>query len=327
MSDEDSSKEGPSEENPVIISDDEDSDSDTIHTMTPHFSGALDQGLLQNVPQNFRLDGTAPISTSAGSSKRQCLESGQPFRKNRARAHSKDHIFDMQLQLFSHEYFSLLSPLCQKQYFNEISEALHLWQNLGYSCPRIDKFILSRYDNDNRLTATEQWAAALMQESIERKWALFDVSLEDSSSACATRRPSESARWFDDDLRWNAVTSKFDLVPPQVSRSCYQYGPDRPIGQHGFFYHISSPQLLYRINLLIGDLKDSTTDRYKCSWEIRIRHRESNSTLRLWDSKGIARAEFFGSKESEQDALEVINHLTGYKFPHTYDGVLAGTMA
>ncbi|CAI7625869.1 unnamed protein product [Penicillium pancosmium] len=172
MSDENSRKEGSSEENPVIISDDEDSDSDTTHTMTPHFSGALDQGFLQNVPQNFRLDGTAPISTSAGSSKRQCLESAQPFRENRARAHSKCRLFkNMHLQLISHEYFSLLGPLEQQQYFNKISAVLHHWQDFGNSCPRIDKFILSHYDKFNRLTATEQETAALLKESIERKWA------------------------------------------------------------------------------------------------------------------------------------------------------------
>ncbi|CAI7605585.1 unnamed protein product [Penicillium manginii] len=227
MSDEDSSKEGSSEENPVIISDDEDSDSDTIHTMTPHFSGALDQGFLQNVPQNFRLDGTAPISTSAGSCKRQCLDSAQPFRENRARAHSKRRIFEnMHLQLVSHEHFSLLGPLKQQQYFNKISAVLHHWQDFGNSCPRIDKFILSHYDKFNRLTATEKETAALLKESIERKWAPKAVSSTDSAPACEARGTNESARWLDDNLRWNAASSHFimNMKADSVGVASFEYG-------------------------------------------------------------------------------------------------------
>ena len=68
----------------------------------------------------------------------------------------------MHFQLISHENFSLLSLLDQQQYFNEISGALHHWQDFGNFCPRIDKFILSHYDKDNRLTATKQETAALL---------------------------------------------------------------------------------------------------------------------------------------------------------------------
>ena len=43
--------------------------------------------------------------------------------------------------------------------------------------------------------------------------------------------------------------------------------------------------------------------------------------------KGGARAVFDGLKKSQADALEFVNVLTGFKFPHTYDRVMAGTVA
>jgi len=202
-----------------------------------------------------------------------------------------------QLQLLSHEDFRLLSPFNQQEYFNKISEALHHWQNFGDSCPRIDKFILSHYDKDNRLTTIEQETAARIQENFEQKWALDGVPLTDSALACEARSASESVSWLDDDLRWNAVSSQFELESTRNSRLCYHYDIDSYMRQHGLAYHISSPLLLYRINLLTGNLKGITTDRYKCSWDITFRHLETRSTLRFWDSKGGVRASFSGAKK------------------------------
>ena len=36
---------------------------------------------------------------------------------------------------------------------------------------------------------------------------------------------------------------------------------------------------------------------------------------------------FSGLKEAEGDALELINFVTYFKFPHTYDRVISGTVA
>ena len=49
------------------------------------------------------------------------------------------------------------------------------------------------------------------------------------------------------------------------------------------------------------------------------------STLRLCDSIGGARAAF--GRTSQDDALEFVNYLTRFKFPHTYDQMKAGTVA
>lgn len=267
-----------SSENPIIISDNQDSDSDTTYISTPQFLRALGQDSFQNVPNNFRLDETAPIITSDCSTECQCLGSTQPL-ENRAQVHSEGHLFDnRQSQLLSHEDFSCLSLFKQQQYFNEISEALHHWQIFGNSCPRIDNFILSRYDNDNRLTATEQETAALLQENSERKWAFTYVPSTHSAPVREVLRTRESVRWLDDSLLWSAVYSYFELNSAQVSSPCNNYDIDGLMRQHGLFYHISSPLFLYRTSLLIEDLKDITTDRYKCCWDTTIRHLELNST-------------------------------------------------
>lgn len=102
---------------------------------------------------------------------------------------------------------------------------------------------------------------------------------------------------------------------------------ERSIRQRGFYNHISSPLLLYRLNILAGELKEVTSDHYKNSWDMTFHHLDGASTLRLWDSKGRARAVFSGLKEAQGDALEFINFLTRFKFPHTYYGVISGTVA
>jgi hypothetical protein len=84
---------------------------------------------------------------------------------------------------------------------------------------------------------------------------------------------------------------------------------------------------LYRLNILAGGLKEVETDLYKSSWDMTFHHLDGVSILRMWDSKGRAKAKFSGLKEAEGDALEFINFVTRFKFPHTYDGVISGTAA
>jgi hypothetical protein len=84
---------------------------------------------------------------------------------------------------------------------------------------------------------------------------------------------------------------------------------------------------LYRLNILAGEFKEVESDCYKASWDMTFRYRDGVSILRMWDSKGRAKAEFSGLKEVEGDALEFINFVTRFKFLYTYDGVISGTVA
>lgn len=102
---------------------------------------------------------------------------------------------------------------------------------------------------------------------------------------------------------------------------------ENSLREYSFLNHISSSLLLYRLTLLIGGSKSISTDGYKSCWEVRFYHIDGFTFLRLWDSKGGPRASFYGSEQSQNDALEFVNLLTTYKFPHTYDGTIARALA
>ncbi len=78
---------------------------------------------------------------------------------------------------------------------------------------------------------------------------------------------SEQTRWYDDDLRWNSVNLQFELEHTQRTQSSHQSLDDlaRSIRQRGFYNHVSSPLLLYRLNILVGELKEVTSDHYNNS--------------------------------------------------------------
>jgi hypothetical protein len=88
---------------------------------------------------------------------------------------------------------------------------------------------------------------------------------------------------------------------------------------------ITSQLLYYRISILFGMPPAKETDGYKCCWEVRLRHRDGESELRLYDSKGAAAVSFEGY--ASDDGLELVTFLTSVDFAHTYDGIRAGTMA
>lgn len=233
-------------------------------------------------------------------------------------------------QVISYEVFKCLGYSAQKQYFDEMCEALRDLKSFTKSCPRIDKKVPRYYDKDNRLSSVEQEAADILQEDLKKKWSLSKRPSVDPVSGHARPNMSEQTRWYDDKLQWNPANSKFEFELAQDRQRRHRCIPDdidKLLRQYGFFYHISSSLLWYRLTIFTGELKSVATDYYKSSWDMTFYHIDGISTLRLWDSKGGARAVFDGLKRSQDDALEFVNFLTRFKFPHTYDGVIAGTVA
>jgi hypothetical protein len=235
----------------------------------------------------------------------------------------------MEYPLFSYEQFKRLGGSDQEEYFNSMAGASCTWKAFENSCPRIDKMVFQHYEANNHLTLAEQEAAYSLQEHLKRRWRLTRTPLPEPEARHAPRNMSEETRWYDDDLRWNSVTLQFELEHTQGPQSSYLSLGDleRTIRERGFCKHISSPLLLYRLGILAGELKEVESDHYKSYWDITFRHLDSAGTLRLWDSKGRARAVFSGLKEAEGDALELINFVTRFKFPHTNDGAISGTVA
>jgi hypothetical protein len=222
-------------------------------------------------------------------------------------------------QLLSYESFKCLEEPAQKKYFDDIFEVLSDWETFKKSCPRIDMMVHEHYASENRLSSDEQDATDAVQKGLNLKWGFAKKPARRKISP----RMNERTRWVDDELRWNLDKSKFEIE----QRGRFRSMPDTELRQYGFYNHISSSLLWYRLTIFIGEPQIVDTDGYKSSWDIKFHHTDSTSTLRLWDSKGSARAVFEGLKDSQDDALEFVNFLTTFKFPHTYDNVIAGTVA
>lgn len=235
----------------------------------------------------------------------------------------------MDIPPLSYKEFKCLGGVDQQQYYNSTAKASSAWKTFVTSCPRIDRMVFQHYETNNRLTIAEREAAYSVQEHIERTWRLSKPPLPEFRTRHTPRNMSEQTCWYDDDLRWNSFSSKFEFGHSQLSQSSHQSLDDfeRLTCQRGFYKHISSPLLFYRLNSLAGEL-EVESDHYKSSWDITFHHSNSaGTTLRLWDSKGRARAVFSGLREAEGDALELINFVACFKSPHTYDGVISGTVA
>ena len=129
-------------------------------------------------------------------------------------------------------------------------------------------------------------------------------------------------------LYWNLPAGELRLNGRQFEHEeapGYVYGEDK-----GFTERISSQLLLYRIVVMFGMIppqQEGYEGRYKSCWECMLRHKDGTSRFTAFDYKGGATLKFKGSAEGSADAMELLNFLCGDAIPHSYDGILAGTMA
>jgi hypothetical protein len=95
--------------------------------------------------------------------------------------------------------------------------------------------------------------------------------------------------------------------------------------EHRYLSHRISTQLLYyRVATTFGMPPAHSTDAYKVSWKAILQHKDGTSQLYLNDWKGNAHSSFSGTKEAREDALELLNFLTGLNCPHPF-GHIAGS--
>ena len=196
--------------------------------------------------------------------------------------------------------------------------------------------MFQHYDNNNYLSCDEPGLS--IQDNIKQRWRIREALSPNSTSRHEYGKTGSLLCWYDDYLRWNSANMRFELKPCRFSPIHFLIEKvDSEFRLRGFLYHISSSLLLYRLTILTGELGETTdsqagcpweiTDGYKSSWDIPLRHIDSVSTLRFYDYKGQARACFYGSEEAQNDAVELINLLTSFSFPYTYDGIMARTVA
>ncbi|KAJ5993176.1 hypothetical protein N7451_008900 [Penicillium sp. IBT 35674x] len=217
----------------------------------------------------------------------------------------------------SFEDFQRLPELDQMIYFKQNFEALR-------SIPRINLMVLQNYHEGDRLDEDELEATDQLQEELKNKWSF----VRPDRKGLARRRQGECVKWGDENLWWNPSTQEFEMEDAQKSdqRHLLEHF-ESTLREYGFLYHITSSLLIYRLILFMGSSQSIETDGYKSCWEVRFYHTDGCTFLRLWDNKGRPRVSFYGLKESQNDALEFLNLLTTYKFPHTFDGTIAGAVA
>jgi hypothetical protein len=126
---------------------------------------------------------------------------------------------------------------------------------------------------------------------------------------------------------WDRENKKF-VFRPDNARSDWGKFPGMP-------EVISSALLLYRLLVLFtAKVKvDPARGRYKCVWWITLKHKETGELLMFGEWKGAAGiwTRFSNHKELpptyKADMLELMNTLADPKCPHSYDGLVAGSVA
>lgn len=132
-------------------------------------------------------------------------------------------------------------------------------------------------------------------------------------------------------LGWEIASGRFVLEPGSKAWDTHAYL--RP------YQVMSSAMLLYRLSCLFpGDLNATKhTDGYKGVWAVRLTHEASLFRIELGEHKGAATiwpsmhpgvpGDASVTEEFRQDFLELLNLLFSQDMPHTYDGVVAGSVA
>ncbi|KAL4869114.1 hypothetical protein BDV12DRAFT_196548 [Aspergillus spectabilis] len=223
----------------------------------------------------------------------------------------------------TYEEFKNLDDAAQMKQYMDMREAL---LKLEY-CPSLDIELFRLRPTESRLNEEEEKDTDHQLRDLRAKWSLWVYTqrihrLPDSANNTWTH-------WYDDDLYWNAVESRFELCQRCSHYLSFEDVNDllRHKSLHGLWPRMSSQLLLYRLTIYMERSPNLETDAYKTCWETKFQHSDKFSILRFWDSKGAPRMEFRGTRNCQDDALQLVNLLAGLKFPHTYDGVIAGTVA
>jgi hypothetical protein len=146
--------------------------------------------------------------------------------------------------------------------------------------------ILRHYDRDNRLSGQEEENAFALQEELKQNWSLSKQPSVSPRPGYARPRMSDRTDWYDNNLHWNSVKSKFELE----SARGHEQRPYKPgdiedsLHQYGFLYHISSSLFWYHLTIFTGELNNAETDYYKSSWDVTSYHADGVSALRVWDT-------------------------------------------
>lgn len=236
------------------------------------------------------------------------------------------------LELDLESDFESLEPRLQRLLFNKVRaenarlrEIEQKWERLTRLCPSLDTQIYLR--PNGRLSEEDEIAAYEEKRVLTELWYYKDTD-EDNGQERAMRMSSPIPKRSWDSLDLVSESPDEELGIFALSDPSTQYSRKPPGRRHRYLWaRISSQLLFYRLAATFGMPPPVETDGYKVCWEINLQHCDDSSTLEFYDYEGAAKARFFGSDDANEDALKLINFLVGMECVHTYDGIVAGTIA
>jgi hypothetical protein len=207
------------------------------------------------------------------------------------------------------------------------------WRVLKRLCPRVD---LQIYSSSNRIEpggGEDEQNAYNQRDGFIDQWSYLneDGYVDGGEDQGHPGRDEASDPELVCNIKWNC----FNLVsePPDSDlKLCFhdRYWtrcPCRPKIYEDFSQLVSSQLLFYRLTVTFGMPPPREVDGYKSCWTVDLRHMDGVSVLTFQDYKGAADVRFCGTAEASVGALKLLNFLAGMNCVHTYDGIVAGTIA
>ena len=218
---------------------------------------------------------------------------------------------------------------------NRLKAVERSWSRFKSRCPRLDREI---YIPSDRIPNEDDWEEEKDDDEKINPYKVMQIAYNKWSYV----NPGEDERNLRTAMRRSSVSETEQRVDWYSGSNLYYdkeerrlVAVDRRETLHNLMLYlsprlpdlISSQLLLYRTTIIFGMPPADESDGYKCCWKLMLRHHSGNGTLELDEHKGCPCARFSGSKDASDDALDLINFLTYLKMPHTYDGIIAGTIA
>ncbi|MCJ1309052.1 hypothetical protein MMC25_002707 [Agyrium rufum] len=241
---------------------------------------------------------------------------------------------------FPDSEFASLEPRLQQLLFRKLRTEMHRlyqiedsWSVMKQWCSLADSFLYTRaarkripepdcYEGQEGedVRVDSQNGHNLISE-FPKAWSYASESDADDRSF---DRSDDHVHWGAFDLMYKLPDSDLRVVSrAEQTQAGYTFHDE-----NGLFYNRISSQLLqYRVTVVFGMIPQDESDGYKCQWLAELIYKDGKSRLRLDEHKGSANVHFTGTAEASTEAVRFLNFLTGNNIPHTYDGILAGTVA
>jgi hypothetical protein len=236
--------------------------------------------------------------------------------------------------------FASLKPRMQQQLFSKLrTENARLlkveekWRQLTASCPRTDIQIYLDFPTIEPGDEEDERNSSNKEATFRNRWSYPIGDSDENENDGGEGRGLEGLEGLEvsRNISWESGNLVADSPDSELRLSRYSDGLDLLsfMGKmdNGFSSRVSSQLLLYRLTVMFGMPPPKKGDRYKSCWEVHLRHCDGASVLRFRDYKGGPSLGFNGTAEASADALKLLNFLVGESCRHTYDGIVAGTVA